>query len=330
MATSFFNDNQHRAYPFVRETVNRIAGGPATTLNLPNAIIVDAGFTLNVNSGFETGEHAVYLEEIRRIGDNFYFVFGSDAPDLFDTVLTFTRTTGSDTHETEIVDSGEAGLPEGSLSAGSISEVPCDGPLWSGFLTTGPISALVLLLPGDGTISRGASASIVEPALLQNLAGTYVAKLGLANDDRTRATAADGCPEQTFPGPIDVLHIAANCIIGHVAIRPGYNCTITQNANGNSITIGADVGAGDGEPCREVPLYPGEHPPADSSLLEGGLRCYEVVRSFNGIGGQQFSILAGNGVNVTSVPGSNRVIIGVDMSGLALCADGLSQVSESC
>ena len=43
-STAWFDENGGRAYPFIRETVNRVEGGPATIRQLPNDLIVDAGF----------------------------------------------------------------------------------------------------------------------------------------------------------------------------------------------------------------------------------------------------------------------------------------------
>lgn len=329
MATSFFNENANRAYPFVLGTVDRPASGPTTTLNLPNGLIVDTGFILGPKSRFKTESHSVYLVRLRRVGDYFFYDFESDAPALFGVTLTFTRHVADENYLAEFTDSGDVGLSESSLVAGSISEGPCDEPLWSGFLVTGVMAEAELLLPSDGEITRGVEASTVEPALLQNLSESYVVKIGIANDDRIRTTAPEDCPELVFPGPVDVIHVAAHCIVGDVVIKPGYNCLVTQNLVERSLTIAAAPGAGAGQPCEEVPLYPGEIAPVGSRLLEGGPRCNEVLRSLNGIGGRQFSLIAGQGVTINSVPADHRIVIDIDMLGLAFC-DGISHVSESC
>lgn len=314
---SWFNENENRAYPLVA------GAGP------PPALLVDAGFVFGPKSRFETGVHGAALAGVRRRGAIFYLDFVSDAPELFGVTLTFARHATDEDFLTEFSDSGEVGLSESSLSASTSASGradACDEPLWSGFVVTGRMAAFAALLPADGDVAFGTA---VEPALLQNLAEAYVSRLGLANDDRTRVTAPADCGE---PGQETgtVTHVAAACLVGDVAVRAGYNATVRQSLVDNSITLGAVVGAGAGEPCGPVPVYAGEAAPAGSSLLGGGPRCNETVRAVNGVGGPQLSLLAGRGVTITSVPADNRVVVAVNMTGLALCFDSISARSESC
>ncbi len=97
----------------------------------------------------------------------------------------------------------------------------------------------------------------------------------------------------------------------------------------NGIILLAGVGLGEGEPCYEVQLFPTEIPPDGSILLEGGPSCDQTLRSFNGVGGSLFNLIAGNGVTITSVSEDNRLIIDVNLSGLAVKYQ-VSAVSESC
>lgn len=317
-APSWFNENENRAYPL------KVADG-----NPPEPLLVDAGFVAYAKSRFETATHSVRLLSVRRQGAFFYLDFGSDAPELYGTNLTFSRHADDGDFVTEFVDSGTAGLSasseSGSRSASEENRDLCDEPLWSGFIVTGRMAAFAELLPGNGEVTYSAA---VEPALVQNLAEAFVSKFALANSDRTRVTPATGCDGDTVDD--GVIHVNRYCIVGDVVLVPGYNANVRQSTQDNSITLGAAVGDGAGEPCDTVPLYRGEQPPADSSLLEGGPRCNETVRSVNGVGGPQLTLAAGKGVTITSVPEDNRVIINVNMSGLALCYDSISARSESC
>jgi len=330
MSENFYNLNANRCYPFVLRTTGRPEDGPSTLLNLAHACVVDAGFVLAAKSGFASGDHTVYLNQVRRHGSTFYFDFASDAPELFEVPLTFTRNVADPDYTLSFTDSGEVGLSESSASGSMSLGDECLEPLWSGFLVSGKMSALALLLPVNGTITRGAGGAVVEPALLQNLAGTYVTRVGLANDDRTRADAPEDCPDIVFPYPTGVIHIHTNCVVGDLVFVAGFNAEVRQSDTDNAISFGASVGAGAGQPCDTVARFPGEVPPEGSNLLEGGLRCNEVLRSINGIGGRQFNLIAGLGATIASVPEENKVVVDLNMFGLVTCFDSISEVSESC
>lgn len=313
----WFNENENRAYPFVK----------AATQPANHALVVDAGFVLGAKSRFESGTHRVYLRKVRRQGSLFFLDFGSDAPELFDVTLTFSRHVADGDFVSEFVDSGGVGFSTSSQSGSdSTARDVCDEPLWSGFVTTGRMAALEALLPGTG---EAEFAAVVEPALVQNLAETFVVKFGLANVDRTRVQTPTGCGEDGDTDT-DVVYVNAFCVLGDVVVKPGYNANVRQNPQDNSITLGASIGDGEGQPCQPVPLHAYENPPEGSSLLEGGPRCNETLRSVNGIGGPAFNFLAGRGTTVTSVPEENKIVVDVNMRGLALCVDTLSARSESC
>lgn len=325
----FFNENANRSYPFVAGTVDRQPDGPTTVGNLMDRLVVDAGFWAGPRSGFVTGASVVRLAEVRRAGSFFYLTFVSDAPGLYGVPVVFVRHVAADTYAAEFADSGTVGL-SGSSESASRSRGDCEEPLWGGFLVTATMNAFELLLPGDGVVAGGDGQGVVEPALVQNLAGAFVHRIGLANDDRTRVDAAQGCDAPVFDYQTGVVHVNDRCVVGDVVVMPGYNATVRQTAADNAITLGAAVGAGEGQPCGTVRLFPGESPPPGSSLLEGGPRCNETIRSVNGVGGRQFQILSGPGVTVTPVPAENRVVVDVNLNGLALQLSDVSARSESC
>lgn len=316
----FFNENENRAYPF-----------SVGATNPPEPLVVDAGFVAGPRSRFASGTHTVTLVAVRRQGSFFYLDFTSDAPELFGVPLTFSRHEGDDDFATEFVDSGTAGTSasseSGSVSASdSAASRVCDEPLWSGFVVTGRMAAFAALLPADG---EAAYAAEVEPALVQNLSEAYVTQFAVANTDRTRVSASPDCDGEGPPDD-EVIHTNATCVLGDVVLVPGYNCTIRQSSIDNSITLGAAVGAGAGEPCEPVKTHAAEQKPAGSDLLEGGPRCNQTVRAVNGVGGPMLNLIAGAGVTITSLPEENKVQINVNMSGLALCYDSISARSESC
>jgi len=319
---NWFNTNANRAYPFIDRTTAR--AGTGEVRNLPHPAVVDAGFVLGTGAGFDPAAHGVRLAKVRRAGAELFFDFETTAPAMFGSYLTFRRAVTDGPYLTEDTDS-EA---EYGLSLTNPDE-ECLEPLWSGFLTTGDLTTLLALLPGDGELTGGAGQAEVEPALVQNLSGAYVSSVSLANDDRTRAEAAADCEAIVWPVAPEPMYLNAACLRGVVTFRPGYNSVITQADADNTLTFGAEVGAGAGEPCNEVPLAAGDLPPAGGTLLSGGPACGEVLRSINGAGGRLFDVVAGLGLQVTALPDESRVVVDCNFAGLALCPEDVSSVSES-
>lgn len=329
MATvNWYNENLNRAYPFVRGTAGMPLSGPLTLLNLPDAAVVDAGFVVGPKTDFVAGQHEVFLLSLQRQGSLFFFTFASTAPSMAGVHLVFTRHVTDPDFSLQYADSGSEGLSAASLSGShSVIVEECNEPVWSGFMVSGKMASLELLLPVDGVLANPGGACTVEPALVQNLSLSFVTQFAVANDDRVRATAPDGCPPLVFPYPTGGTYVNDRCLLGAIYFTPGYNATIRQTANG--ITFGAGVGQGAGQPCNEVKLFANERAPAGSVLLEGGPQCNEVLRSFNGVGGRIYNIVGGNGVSVEAIPAQHTVVIDISLQGLAL-QQGFSSRSESC
>lgn len=311
-SAGFFNDNRHRSFPFLSGSVDLPVSSTVTLRNLPDAVIVDAGFVMGHASGFVTGTHTVWLDRIARQGDTFVFYFASDAPGLHADELIFIRDRADSLYLTEY---SEAGI----IPSLSQSAEECDEPGWWGYLVSGDMAELDAWLPVDGTIYRGVGGAIVEPALIQNLTGTYVTSFALANADRTRVSAAADCPEIVWPYETGTLYVHERCLTGKILFKPGYNLVIRQNNTDSSLTFAPTVGAGEGQPCNEIALFASEIPPEGSVLLSGGPGCGEILRSINGQGGRLFDIRGGLGVIVTSLPDEHKVLIDVNFSGMALC-----------
>lgn len=324
--TDFLNVNALRSYPFLARTVGQPVDGPLTLNNLPTGVIVDAGFTAGPRSLFESDEHTVSLVRISRSGSSFTFEFDSDAPAIAGNRLIFSRDVTDELNSTEHLDSGVVGISD----SGSDSELDaCDDPLWSGYLTTGDLRLLDAFLSGDGEVLPGDVAVVVEPAEVVNLAGSYVTSFNLANADRTRYEAPSDCPEQSWPFPVGAIFIQSRCLTGELVLKAGHGVVIRQAASDNSLTVTAVVGAGEGPPCNEIPLFDAESAPAGSSLLSGGDRCNETLRSINGIGGPVLRLISSLGAAIVALPEENKLVIDLDMTGLATCYGSVSTVSET-
>jgi len=185
------------------------------------------------------------------------------------------------------------------------------------------------------TTCNGISGSFeVEPATIQNMAGSYVRTVNVANAERTRSTKPDECRDHCWPFPLKKHYIACTCLEGVIRIKPGYNTNIYQEEYDNKLILEADPGAGEGPACGPVPLFAEEDAPRDRTTLDGGLTCDEVIRSINGVGKQFFAITGGAGVVVSAVPEQHKIVIDVDLHNLAACIDlpdqgSLSSMSSS-
>ena len=161
----------------------------------------------------------------------------------------------------------------------------------------------------------------VEPSQIQNMDGAYVRTINVANAERTRATSATECREFCWAFPLQEHYVVKECLIGDILFKEGYNAEIRVLASENTITIGGRAGAGEGSPCLEVAIFPDEIPPNNRTTLDGSLRCDEIVRSINGVGGRFFDIVGGTGITITPVPEKHRIVVDIHMIGLAICPD---------
>ena len=335
MATpGWYNENGNRAYPFLAGSVG-VNTAPGVG-HLPDSAIVDAGFVMGLESGFDAALHHVWLDHISRVENIIRFVFRTDAPGCATQTLIFARDlTDPTSYLTEYVDNYNpaviAGAGSGyslSLFEGSGYSGTCDPePLWSGFLVTGDLAPLAALRFDGMTWLATGEQGTVEPGLIHNQDGSYVADFNLANQDRTRITAPAGCPPLIWPYPTgpDIIFVAGRCLRGDVRFAAGYNATIRQDNTANAIILGASVGAGLGQPCDELPLFPGERPPAPGRKLDGSLPCNRVIRSLNGRGGTLLTVLGGLGVDITPVPLEHKIVVNVDMARLSVCFSAVSQ-----
>jgi hypothetical protein len=323
MRPGFFNDNLNRSYPFIYTPQS----------DLPDYAIVDFGCVVNSGTGFVDATHSVYLYAMRLSGSLIEFEFRSNAAGTLGTCLLFQRDINDGNYISSYSNSSVSEEAASSYSVVvqlwdnpfvSLAELwppfsPLDDtytmPLWYGFMVSGDLSRLAeFLATGDWV-----NTATVEPSRVTNASNAFVNSLSLANAERTRATTKEDCRDLCWSFPAYEHYVADGYVVGDVKFEEGYNISIRQETDGNRIVIEANVGAGKGEPCEDVLLFPAEAAPNGRTALDGALRCGEVVRSLNGIGSRFFNITGGNGVVITPVPDEHKVIINADLQNMAIC-----------
>lgn len=298
----FYNDNLGRSYPFVF----------GSTALLPDFAICDFGCIAYAGSGFVDDLHNVTLLSVRKYPTYIAFEFTSNAPGLVGRLLRFTRLLTAERYETELthITKDSEGNPEVFVNG---------QPVWTGYLVTGDVSALTTVLDSvGGELTPNA---VVEPSLIQNLAGSYAGSISAVNSERTRADSSDGCRALCWSfEPSDYYRIA-EYLTGPVLFKEGYNANIRLDTSRNAIKIEARLGAGEGQVQQPVKVTPEEEPPAGRTTLDGALACDEVIRSISGVSRRYFSIDGRRGVVVTSIPEEHKLVIDVRMNQMVRCPE---------
>lgn len=323
----FLNDNQFRDYPFLTRldplSQADYPSEPLPLQALPPSAIVDAGAIMYSGSQF-AAEHRVYLHAISRDGGHLYYDLRSDAPGAINTRCLFQRQVADAEFATEWV---EASFLDGSAT----DSAACDGiPNWEAFLSTGQYAELAALLADGEAVTFPLGLWTLEPARVQNLAGTYVQTLNLANFPRHTAVPDATCLTGSESEAVANPYVNAICMTGNIAFREGFNANIRQERGTNTIWLGAARGAGAGEPCEEVPLFESESAPADSRFLTGGPGCDDVLKAINGVGGRNLVLRAGPGFRIYADPEiPHALVIDRSLQDFAVCAAHESESSES-
>src|SRR4249920_1936040 len=95
----WYNDNAARSYPLVP-----FADTPPWTVVQvfpPMDTLVDFGCLVGLDAEFDSGQHSVYLHEVRRAGNTFAFDFRSKAPGLAEYALIFSRSLADPEYATD-------------------------------------------------------------------------------------------------------------------------------------------------------------------------------------------------------------------------------------
>lgn len=328
--------------------------------DLPSELIVDFGAIMGVASDYSDARgDFVYLYRLRRAGDYVLFEFRTTADSAKMQSLYFVRSLNDpefkqDWAESQDNQSGDPTFPF-SLSSSSVSasvsssatfcdrETVCDAPTrwkcggpgcqeprWEGFLITGRFEALADMLADGDELVFAIGLWAIEPARVQNLNKSFVQSINIANRDRARHTPPPGCGSSAS-AYAEVMYVNRLCMQGDIAFKEGFNCLIRQDNNNNTLTFNGQVGAGAGEPCEEVPLYPGETAPADSRYLGGGPACDETIRTVNGKGGPTLRLLGGPGVRVYDSPTDpSTVFVDANLNTFAVCLTPELQPGDPC
>lgn len=337
---NFFNDNLNRSYPFKEGSVgvNTPASGLFSMPELPDNVIVDCGFIMGPESGFDASIDEVFLYQITRINaGTFEFEFRCTASNLVHAPLIFTRAASSDLYETEFSESFTPDQAADSISASingsaSSSGTPedCGEPLWSGFMVSGDMQALSARIPSGTSITReDVYSALVEPCLVQNLSLNQVVSINVANSDRTRALRPENCPPNQWDFPVGETYVYDVCLLGNIKFKNGFNLSIGQDVVGSTIIFSPTIGAGEGQPCEDIPIFPGETPPIDSEngLLAGDFYCNEVLRSINGLQGPTLTFFGESGVSILTDIVNNKLIVDINLTDLAVCDFSFSSIS---
>jgi hypothetical protein len=299
----FYNDNEHRAYPFIFQ--------PGES-RLPESAIVDAGFIMRIDSQFEESLHTVWLAEVSRAANQFTFTFRTNAHSI---PLMFTCS--SNVTEWAILYEESA-----SLSSTLSNNVTCaenTDPVWEGFIVTGPLQALAESVAANSSKTFAQNEQQVEPAKIQNLNRAYVRTINVGNYERPFIPACGGSNEVPVP---DVI-LNQRCLTGDVKFKEGYNCTIRQPSWTNELRIGAAIGAGmppDAELCAngsELPLFAGEA--TAGKFFTNGPACDDLIFTLNGLGGPNVTLLGGRGINIATQTDPPKITITRNINNAGNC-----------
>ena len=316
---AFYNQNSGRDYPFISGRDHQMSLSGGGNAALPHNAIVDALFILSSDGTYEPNTEPLYLKSIARSGSQFLFTFASDAASITDEI-----TFCADLNDEEYSVSYSVTGTNSSASAGI-----CESPQIRGWVVFGSMESLAAVLPDGQSLSRSDSELEIETARIQDMSKTLLNSINLSNKDRTRYVPPDECRDGSSASPLSYIDYVT-CLQGRIRFKEGYNCLISQNQYDNSVVIGALVGGGDGEPCEEVPLFPGESPPEGSKLLSGGPACDELIKSINGVPGPLIQFLSGTGVEINEHPTKPHTLqVKATLRGLAICPPEESSSSQS-
>lgn len=309
----FYNMNERRIYPFTPSSDLSLSGG----FRLTNRHLLDCGFTMGINSQYNTGFkpvvtgpphpiHTIKLSSVTRTtATTIDFVFVADSPGA--PSFTFTRDVADARGAISYTDGGTPDIGVAFLVTGGLSAL---------FETGGPDELPI------ATVLTPITPPEVEPALVVSLAGHAVNEINVGNLPRIRA---EDCPSCGSPPPIlsEEIKVVALDLDGGITLKQGHNISIKVDADTNSILISAIIGAGLGVTCEEIERYPGEIldiPPG--ALLSGGPRCNGLIYTINGVAPSasgEFTIRGSNGISTTQNQAGFELIVNADVSNVAAC-----------
>lgn len=292
----FYNDNEYRQYPFVfRQTYS--------AADLPTELIVDCGFIMGLDSAFNPATHVIYLEKITKTSTKLQFTFKTTAPGAANAPLVFERALPAGEWEYEHIDSAPA-------SNTAVNNIFCaTEPVWGGFIVTGRLNDFAQSA-ANNTTYEFAQERVIEPGRIQSLVKAYLRSISVGNYARTVIQPCAAVTSSSSAGGATARSVVVNaaCVKGHVQIRAGFNCEISQNSDLNEMIIAPSkdantTGLDATEFCTngsEIKLYSAEVPPSGSKFLSGGPACDEVITAINGLPAPDVKIVGGAGIQVVA------------------------------
>lgn len=282
--TSFYVDNANRSYPLVH---------PAVAQGYADQYLVSAGFVAGARANYVHTTSEIRLQHLFRLENSLE-------------VVVRMYNLGALAGESKF----QVDLSKGDYVT-TYSDTPVEGAehLLSGFIVTGRQEEM-LKLPNNSVVSP--ANFVFEPALTVNRSGTVVTSIRVANEDRTRVSESND-----NAGNRDIIEITGD-LRGDLKLVDGYNTEIRYNVVQGQIVFRVLQGAGAGNSCSDIPVFPGETLSSDSSP-EGVLRCEDVLRSFNGVGGQRFDFLGQADSQVRVIDDENRIVIDLEPESLRQC-----------
>jgi len=301
----FYNDNEHRAYPFIYRSRTE------TLPTIAEELIIDAGFIMGLDADFDATRHSIWLHTISKTGNTLQIAFKTDSEIVHalddagfgSVLLVFTRDLDSVSKEWatsfEIAD-----WPDNVPAV--LRSICAVEPLWEGFLVTGRLDHIASLFAGDEVLTYAKNEYQIEPARIQNLAKSYLRSISVGNYERTKIPKCDA----TLEPPLRQIVPNAICLAGDVKLKEGYHCDITQNTRRNTINISAAITAGaeyDAAFCEtgsELPLITNEELPEDQKFYSASPACDELIFTINGVGGKNVTLFSGNGIIIETIDGN--------------------------
>lgn len=317
----FFNANQHRDYPFAPRVSPLLEEGwsssaSASASELPQECIVDFGAILRPSAEFATATDFVYLHSVRRSGTVLHITLAiSSLPRTYG--ITFSIDTAATSEFYTQWQDSDVREADGLLAA-------CDAaPVWSAYIVTGDLSPWLMQLADGDTLIFVTGLWQIMQARLQNLAGTQVQSVTIANIPRAVVTAAGDCNTgSAAAADPQVARLVHSCMVGDIKLHEGFNCGMRYDLRDNAIVISASPGAGAGAVCEDFPSYPDEEKPAGSPYYSGGPACRDIVKYINGASAADFRITAGAGFTITAdTANPNTLIIERSLNASVICDD---------
>lgn len=279
---AWYNENSHRDWPFV--------AGSA----IQRQVLVDAGFTV---SGLV---HSAKLSSLYRVAGTTSLLF------------TFFDSSGGEVSRALFAFQA-SGIP--AENAVLFTQASGTTPGTTGFIVLGTVAILDAMAEFLSTNTQ----LVLEPSVVDTLAGQNVLSIGLINAERPMSSVAlrygatlySRPTTHTFPdslGNIKRGTLDFSSITGHVRLFPGFSCEMSQSDNLNTITIGGTQASPLGKSCQDIPLDTTEQTVlANFGLLGSQQSCRDVLRSVNGAVGPDLKITAGAGLQVVTEQSTSGV-----------------------